>query len=499
MPTFSMKMLRSSLFAVISGMLVIPSGCATTSEAKPGVSRREPPSDPWRATRPAPGPAPQFKLPTFQKAELKNGLTLLVVEEHSLPMVEAAVVVRAGSARESAREAGLAALAYALLDEGAGSMNNLALAEAFGALGAQLRTEAASEYGMARVQLLKKHADGGLELLSTVVRKPTFAQADFERVRAQLAGQLKARAGDPAAIADTVYTQMAFGVDHPYGHDAEGTAASLEKLSLSKVKKFWSDNAGPKNAALVLTGDITLDEAKALADKHFGKWSGGPKLGKAPADPKLRDKVKLGIVDIPGAPQTALRVGRALMARGDADEGALIVFNEILGGSFSSRLNLKLREEKQWTYGAGSFAERRQGKGPFAVATDVQTANSVDAVAEIFAQFEGMKAGPTDDEVARAKDGWVKSLPSVLGLPQVQVGSAATLFVYGLAPDYYAKLVESVQAVNAEAVKKMAERALIKEDFVVVLVGDRATLEPALKEKALGDLVFFQRDGSEAK
>lgn len=491
--------LPSPWIAPVLLAILVAGSCATTKSEKVSL-RREPPREPWREARPAPGPTPEFKLPVFQKAELKNGLTVIVVEEHSLPTVEVSVVVRAGSASESAKEAGLAALTFALLDEGAGTMNNLALANELGALGTTLHTYARSEEGIARVQLLKKHVDRGLEILATVVRRPTFATSDVERVRDRLVGELKAREGDPGAIAAVVGDALVFGADHPYGHDARGTVASLKKLTAARVKRFWAERAGPRNAALVLAGDVTLEEAKALAEKHFGKWSGGPRASKPPADPKPRSALKIAMVDIPGAPQTSIRLSRAVMSRGDPDEAALIILNEILGGSFSSRLNLKLREEKQWTYGAWSYADRRLGKGSFVVGADVQAANTVDAVAEILAQLDAVVvSGASDEEIARAKEGWVKSLPGVLGLPGVQLDAATTLFSCYLAPDYHERLVERVNAVTVDDVKRVAARVLLRDDFVLVLAGDKATVEPKLKERSLGDVVFYGRDGAELK
>jgi zinc protease len=484
---------------IFMALMVLGAAC-TTSTKGTVAGGRTPPNEPWRTTRPPTGPAPEFKLPNFQRAELKNGMTVYVIEEHGLPMMTVSVVVRAGSAQETAKEAGLAALTYALLDEGAGNLNQLALANEFAALGTKVETYTAREFGAVNVELLKKHADKGLDLLSTVVRKPTFAQADFDRVRAQMTSALKGREGDPGAIADAVGQTLIFGVDHPYGHDENGTASTLEKLNAARVKKFWADNAGPKNAALIIAGDITLEEGKALGEKHFGKWTGTAKPPKAPADPKPREATKIAFVDVPGAPQTVVRFGRAVMARGDADEPAMLMFNEIFGGSFSSRLNLKLREEKQWTYGAFSGVDRRLGKGPFGVFTDVQTPNTVDAVVEILAQIDAVKTGGvTDDELKRAKEGWINSLPSVYGLPMVQKNAAAALFAYNLPPDYFSKLVEAVKAVKAEDVKRVADRALVKEDMVIVLVGDKATVEPVLKEKNLGAITFFNRDGTEAK
>jgi predicted Zn-dependent peptidase len=494
------RLVVAGALAVCSSVVVTQLAACTTAGAA-SSNHRKPPDEPWRSTRPAPGPAPELKLPVFQKVELKNGLTLFVVEQHDLPTVDAAVVVRAGAAQETAREAGLARLTWDLLDEGAGTMNSLALANAFGDLGTRIDTSSGPENGFAHVAILKKNLEPGLEVLATVVRKPTFAQADFDRVRANLVGELKAQEGEPSAIAGALAQSLVFGADHPYGHDDRGTVTTLEKLTAARVKKFWSDNAGPKNAALILIGDITVDEARALGEKHFGKWTGGPKAPKPPADPKARAALKVAFVDVPGAPQTSIRVGRAVMSRGDPDEASLIVFNEIVGGQFSSRLNMKLREEKGWTYGCYTSADRRLGKGPWGVSMcDVQTPNTADAVAEILAQFDAMKAsGATDDEIARAKDGTVKSFPSYFATPVAQLMSAATLFTDNLAPDYYNKLVEAVNAVNGDAIKKMAERVLVKEDMVLVLVGDRATVEPGLREKGITDVVFFNRDGTEAK
>ena len=480
---------------VLAVVILLVAAC-TTSSKNTRPDQRTPPDEPWRATRPPAGPLADFKLPVFQKAELKNGLTLYVVEEHGLPMITAGVVVRAGSAAEGPKEAGLAGLAWDLLDEGAGTMNAAALANEFGKLGSRVTTTSEREYGVVLVELLKKNTDPGIDLLATIVKKPTFAQADFDRVRAQRMAQLKEREGEPDAIAESVLEAQEYGVEHPYGHDEQGTTASLEKINRARVQKFWLDNAGPKNAALVIAGDITLDDAKALAEKHFGKWAGLAHAPKAPADPKPRAGLKVALVDVPGAPQSVIRAGRAAMARGDPDEGAMIVFNEILGGSFSSRLNLKLREEKQWTYGAASGVDMRLGKGPFGVMTDVQAPNTVDAVSEILAQFETMKTGGvTPDEVARAKDGYVKSLPSVLGLPTSQVFAAASLFTYNLGNDYWDRRIEAVKAVKPEDVKRMAEKVLVKDDMVVVVVGDKATVEPKLK--ALGEVDYFNRDGTE--
>jgi zinc protease len=474
----------------------VASACKTTEEKGQSAARREPPSEPWRMDRPIAGEPPEMKLPVFHKTTLKSGLTLIVVEDKSLPLLRASVVVRAGSADETAKEAGLAHLAFDLVDEGAGTYNRAALATAFADIGAEVQTGAGAESGSVSVRLLKKHADAGLELLSLVVAKPTFANDDVERIKKLHIAQLQSSAGDPRQVASTTLAREAYGADHPYGHDDNGTAQTLQSLTAARVKKFWADKAGPKNAALVLVGDVSVDEAKALGEKHFAKWKGTGKQAPAPKAPKARTATRIVIVDFPGAPQTVVRVARPFMVKGDPDEAAAILFNQVLGGMFSSRLNLKLREEKQWTYGAGSFVNAQRGPGLFGAGSNIQTPHTAEAVKEIVNQLDVLKTGGiTDEELQLAKDNHIKSLPGIFGINAVLPGVASELFVYGLPVDHYSTELQKVQAVTGEDVKRVAERAIQQSELVIVLVGDRAQIEAGVKELGIGDVVVLDKDG----
>ncbi len=487
------------LRAIAASVAIVVVACQTTRGAEASV-RREAPHEPWRERRPPAGPAVDFKLPTFARAELKNGMVLYFVEDHSLPMLSAAVVLRAGSAHESAKDAGLASLTYDMLAQGAGAKNQLELANAFAQLGSELHSEAARDYGMVSTTLLTTHIDAGLDLLATVVEKPTFAALDFERVRQLATDAVLQKQGDPGELAGALSNALVFAAEHPYGHDAQGTASSLKTLTAARVKQFWSQHAGPKNAALVLVGDVSFDDAKKFADKHFGKWKGSAAAPKPPPDPKPRAALSLAFVDMPGAPQSVVRIARAVMAKGDSDEAAMVVMNAVLGGTFSSRINLKLREENGWTYGAFSGFDARAGKGPFVVTTDVQADHTADTVVELLALMDAMKtAGATDDELLAAKDGYSKSLPSLLGLPVVQVAAAAELFAYELPLMYHAQLLDKVKAVTADDVKRVAARTLVKEDFVFVVVGDKASCAPKLTSAGLGDVVTYDKNGVIAK
>lgn len=485
---------RVALVPVLAG-LALALACNTSGAGKGSGQRRTVPDEPWRQARPPSGPVPELKVPAVQRADLKNGLTVLVVEDHSLPLVTARLVVRAGAAQEGAKDAGLAALTWDLLDEGAGSMNQLALANALAQLGAVLTTSCELESGAAQIELARDQAEAGLKLLGAVVTKPTFGAADFERARDQALLRVKVRRAQAHVVADTLINALAYGSEHAYGHDPAGSADTIGKLSALKVKAFWSTYAAPRNAALIIAGDVTLEQARALAFKAFGAWSGSGRAPKAPAEPALRSALTVATVDFPGASQAAVRIGRAGLAASDADVPALIVLNAVLGGTRSSRLNVKLREEKQWTAAARSEQVEALGRGPWLLATEVQTDAAADAVAEAVAVIESLKAGITDDELVRAKEGWARALPGLHGTPADQTRALASAFALGFDADMVLKIAEAVLAVTSDDVKRVAERVLVKEDLVVVLVGDRAAFSAKLKEKGLPDALLFGKDG----
>jgi zinc protease len=334
-----------------------------------------------------------------------------------------------------------------------------------------------------------------------MVRSPAFNANDVERVKKRQLASLQGKQGDPETLAWQLLMAEVYGVDHPYGHPGDGTPASVEKLKVSSVKRFWSEHAGPKNAALIIVGDVTADDARALAEKHLGKWRGGPsKAPKPPTAPKQRKGTRIVVVDFPGAPQTMIRVGRSFMSATDPELPQAIVMNQVLGGMFTSRLNLKLREEKGWSYGAGSSVDARYGPGPLLISTDVQTDKTGDALVELMMQLDTLKTGGvTDEELALARANFVRTLPGLFAVAPLQSAQAVENFALGLPPDHHQKLAAAVEAVTADQVKAVAGRAIEIDDLVVVLVGDRAAITGQLEGKGLGEVVFLNRDGTPAK
>jgi zinc protease len=437
-----MNRLLCSSFAVLAA--IGGAGCQTTAATSTSTTApRTGANEPWRKDQPQGTVAAEMRLPSLQRVELKNGLTLIVVEDHSLPVVHVNVVIRAGSAADG-KDAGLAALAYdAAVEGGAGTMAASAISNAFADLGTELGSGAGVESGSLSTRVVKRHLDKALELVSLVLQKPTFNGPDVDRLRGLHLAEAQARAGDPGAVVAEISADKLYGADHPYGHRF-GSAASIDKLTAAKVKRFWSDAVSARSTAIVMVGDVSLDEAKALADKHFGKLKQGSKAGKPPAAPKARTARKVYLVDTgPGPTQAVISVSRPLLAVKDPDEASMIVVNQVVGGMFTSRLNLKLREEKGWTYGAGSWFSARSGVGPWTLQTSVETVHTAEAVHEVIGQLDTLKTGGiTDEELTMAKANYIQSLPGVLGMPTVVVNSASNLFVLGLPMDHYPSLAQ---------------------------------------------------------
>ncbi|HEY4222642.1 MAG TPA: pitrilysin family protein [Myxococcota bacterium] len=464
------------LLALVALGAVALAACTTASKNDKGDGHRVGADELWRSARPPAGAPLDGKVPVFDKAELKNGMSLLVLPVPGSLAVSARVVVRAGTAADG-KEPGLAALTWDLLDEGADKLSGPQLADELEKLGTALTIDVQRDTATVGVDVVKRNADAALEILAGVIKKPAFAQADFDRVRAEALTDIKVREADPRAEADDLFDALALG-------ERDETATSLDKISRERVRRFWAESVGPKSAALVLVGDVTVDEAKALAEKHFGKW---PALfWKAPkpaAEPKARTALTIAIADVAGAPLSSLRIGHGVLGPSDPDEAAVLVVERVL----AMRLTAKLRDEKAWTSAVDTSVVARPGKGPLLVATDVLAANTVDAAQEILAQLELLRtSGVTEDELNRARDGLVKGAPGVLADPARAAAAAASLFDNGAAGDAEQKRVDALKSLKIDDVKKAAERALAKEDLVLVVAGDKASVLPKLK--ALGEV-----------
>ncbi len=455
-------------------------------EKKEEAKEQTPDPEPWRAKPPKAEPASAFLAPVPQRMTLPNGLTVLVVEQHKLPVVAANLVVLSGSDANPPDKPGLASFTADMLDEGTGKRSTLELADDIAQIGAQLSSASSSDSSSVSVRVLKKNIDPAFELLSDVALDPAFAQNELDRVRKQRLVQLLQLRDNPNQLASRVFYRVVFGSKHPYGNIDLGTEESNKGITREELQSFWKTSYVPANAALVIAGDITASEARALAEKYFGKWQGTKPASKLEAASNALTR-HIVIVDKPGAPQTQIRVGQIGLARNDPDYVPVSVMNAALGGNFSSRINLNLREKHGYTYGAFSVFSYRRVPGPFFIGGGIRTDATAPAVREVFNEVERLRSEPvTPEELALAKDSIARSLP---GLFETTVSTASTigsLFVYNLPLDYYRSLPAKIDAVTAADVQQMAKKYLTPESMVVVAVGDRAKIEPELKKLDLG-------------
>lgn len=452
--------------------------------------------EPWRLEMPKPGPARPLQLATPASATLPNGLTLILNERPGVPIVAANLVFRTGSDANPVNKPGLANFVAAMLDEGTASRNALQIADEVAHLGASLTTGSSMDATTISTRALAKNFPAALDLMADVTLRPSFPAAEVERQRAQRLGQLVQQRDNPAAVAAQVASAALYGPRHPYGYSEVGTETSVKAMTRADMEAFWKQNFVPNNAALVVAGDISMAQLRALAEKAFAGWQRG-----TPVQPTIRTpettRAKIVIVDKPGAPQTQLRVIGIGAARSNPDFRPMQVMNMALGGLFSSRINMNLREKNGYSYGTYSNFTFRKSPGPFQVAGGVRTDATAPAVTEVFKEIEGIRKEQLgDEELQKSKDALANSLPGAFETSASAVGSFSNVFTYDLGLDYYTQYARQVNAVNKEQSLVMATRYLDPQKLVIVAVGDRKVIEPELQKLNLGPIEIRDAEGN---
>ncbi len=411
--------------------------------------------EPWRNSVPGAGPTPVVKLPMAKRFSLPNGLTVLLVESHRLPIVAGTLVLRSGSAQDPQDLPGLAGFASSMLDEGTQKRDALAIANELHGLGASLNTGASVDGSTIACRSLKATAGSTMSILSDVALHPSFPEKDVDRLRDERVTSLLQQRDSPNQTASRIMWNCLYGPSHPYGHITLGTAEAIKKISRDDMMKFYQAYYTPQNAALVLVGDLSEPEAKKLATDALGSWTGPPtETPRPPQGTMISSRVV--IVDKPGMPQTALRVVQLGLMRSDPDFERMDLANTILGGLFSSRINMNLREAHGYTYGAFSALSENRGQGPFLIGTSVRTDVTGPSIDEILKEVHSMVEKPvTDDELRMAKESTIRTLPAQFQTTGSTAGTIATLYLYDLPPDYYQTLPGRISSISAPAYKDL--------------------------------------------
>ena len=444
------------------------------------------PEPPDRAKAPALEPAPSLTLPPIQKRQLANGINVLVVESHEAPLAQVNVLVKAGSADDPVGKYGVGSLTAAMLDEGAGARSALQIADEVEFLGADLSTTSSFDASAVRLNVPVSRLADALPLMADVVMRPTFPQAELDRLRQERITALLQAKDDPESIAPMAFARLVFGASHRYGTDAMGTPATLKAFTVADLKAFHAAAFQPANATLVVTGDVTADTVVPLLEKHFGAWAGAAPAATAVIPQAPQPPAGVYIVDVPGAEQSQIRIGWVGVPRSTPDYFTLQVLNTVLGGAFTSRLNTNLREVHQYSYGASSRFQMRKAAGPFFAGAGVPTDKTAESLTEFFNELDAIGKPVPADELVKAKNYVALGFPADFETIGDLASRLEEQVVYGLPDDYFETYVANIQAVTSEAVVRAAASYIQPQRFTVVVVGDRQAIEPRVKALNLG-------------
>ena len=444
------------------------------------TTTRTPASPP--TSRPAPASPRSYRFPHFEQRRLANGLRLVVAPVTKLPLVTAVALVEAGATQEPEGKEGVATLTAQMLLEGAAGLDGAALADRFERIGASV--EAYADWDVAAVTLsaMSTRLPESLALVRDLLRAPAFPEREVARLRDERLAELLQQLAEPRGLADEQFSHAVYEPRARYAMPADGEMSTVGKLTPDDVRAFYEARYKPAAVTLVFAGDVTMDEVTALAEPLFGDWSGTPTSDRRAAPDVAQPGRLLRVVAKGDAPQSEVRVGHVGLPRSTAEYFDVMVMNAVLGGLFSSPINLNLREAHGYTYGAFSAFEWRRGAGPFVVSTAVKSDVTGDAVREILSEIERIRREEiSEDELTLATSYLDGVFPIRYETTGAIAGALASLIIHGLPEDYYDRYRERVRSVTTADVLRAAQEHLHPDRLRVLVVGDPVVVTAPLR------------------
>jgi zinc protease len=447
---------------------------------------------PDRSRLPGLGPELSFTFPAIHRATLTNGLRVWSVEHRQVPLIAILALMPVGASSDPLERPGLAAITGDMLDEGCGDRSALEVHEALGRIGAQLDLDVGYDATVLGVTTLERYLDRGLELMRDMLVRPRFEQREFDRVRDLRLNRLLQLKDMPPALADRAFAQLLYR-GHPYGHLPIGSEGALRSLMIRDITSFHRRACIPSRTTLIAVGDASHDTLQNAVRRAFDAWQADETepvadpetFAPAPAPP-----TRLALVHRQGAAQSELRIGHVALPRRTADYHAALVANMILGGQFVSRINMNLREEKGYTYGARTAFEFRRAPGPFVLHASVQSDATADALKESLSEIRAIRGGRpiTRQELEVGRASLTRGYPRNFETADQIARAAAQLALYDLPDDYFTTFVPKVLALTEEAVTAVAAKHIDPDRLLAVIVGDRDKLAPSLRALDLGEI-----------
>ncbi|HEY6360259.1 MAG TPA: pitrilysin family protein [Vicinamibacterales bacterium] len=445
-----------------------------------------------RSRLPEVGPDPGFRLPDVARHTLANGLAVRTIEHTSVPVITIVVQVDGGTGADPADREGLAAITADMVDEGTGTLSALDVSDALARIGGEYDVDVGPDATVFMLTTLTRFAARGTSLLGDLVIRPSLRDADFDRVRHLRLDRLRQLKDLPPAVAERAFLRMLYGT-HPYGHLALGNDRALRAMRVEETARFHAATFQPHRATVIAGGALSHRELFGVVDGAFGAWTGAKDNGHIPTaaaaiEPTARPP-RLAVVAREGAAQSELRIGHLSARRNTPDYSALLVMNAVLGGQFVSRINLKLREEKGYTYGARTGFDWHRGLAPFSMQSSVHTAATADAIRDSLNEIDAIRGRRpvTEHELVLAKASLTRGYPRNFETAQQVVRGVAQLALYDLPDTYFEEFVPSTNAVTTDDVTRVATQYLDPGRVTTLVVGDHAAIDESLRGLGLGE------------
>lgn len=449
---------------------------------------------------PPTGTPPMVKFPELQRFKMANGLNVLLAERHSVPVVNFNLLVDAGYAADQFASPGTASLAMDLLDEGTSRRSALQISDELSSLGAQLSTSSNLDMSIVSLSAIKSNLDASLDIFADVILNPAFPEKEFTRLQKQRISDIQQEKVQPVRMALRVLPRFLYGEGHAYGNPltGSGTEEAVKNMRPEDLKKFHQTWFKAGNATLVVVGDVTRSELQPLLEKRFGKWADGAVPQKNISTVAEQSASTVYLMDRPGSLQSMIIAGQVAPPKANPDEIAIEAMNNILGGQFTSRVNMNLREDKHWAYGAFTFFVDARGQRPLVVYAPVQTDKTSESLSELLKELRDIVSTrpPAAEELEKVKNNMVLELPGSWETNNEVSGAINEIVRFGYADDYFNSYSEKVEALSLSQVQAVAGKIVKPARMVWVVVGDRARIEQKVRDLNLGEVHFIDAEGT---
>ncbi len=454
-----------------------------------------------RRQPPAVAAPPALSLPPLVRTTLKNGLKVVLAERHDVPVVQLNLIVDAGHAADSLAKPGTAYLTLAMITDGTKRRDALQIAARAEALGARLGAGSSLDTSYISLNAIASRLPESLELFSDVLLNPTFPEGELTRLKAQSLAAIQQQKSQPRGIASRLFPRLVYGDGHAYSNPFSGTGTeeTVSAMTTDELKAFYRRWVRPDNATLLIVGDTTLPRIRPLLEQYLSGWSSAnePLPVKQLGTVALLSKPRVFLVNRSGAEQSLVMAVELAPPRSTQDNVALETVNTILGGSFVSRINMNLREDKHWSYGAGSSLIDAKGQRPFVASALVQTDKTAESMQEMLKELRDLVGSrqPTQEEIRFAKDSLVRALPGRNETSAQVAGSYADILTYGLPDNYLNDFVGEVQALTVQQLQAASAELVHPEALTWIIVGDLSAIEPAVRKLEFGEVKVLDADG----